>query len=1399
MSRADGQLPLTRRSRQPSTSSSTLLFKNINHHDNNLVVATATTPAVPIAAAAAAPASNPSSLAALLSPGPHVPAPSLRQLVGRSISLHPEDEPDHILAITFAILDRVGNRAMSVKELGEAAYLQGYLRTRWVFIILFTGFFKTPFRASFANVGLSTFSPSAAGQAIGTHIRNHTARHAQEPTNALLSSYRLVGGLEDAKLASALYCTTPGTCRKGTTVWYLSKAAGRPSPFERAMAAAQMASAENPLSGGSGLGIKRKIPPDDDEFHRPNKIRLTLRLPPRTPIPPRPRPIVPVVRYDEQGASGSGTSNSDATSSEEEEDSSEDDESGSDDDMLDDFNSLLADDIPIAIPASHHPYRHHRHHHSRHRSAPSLAAAAAFLLCHTQSQPFYDTCEPPPDSEDEDDDFHNSMLRPDTTMEEEHLRLKSEDVTEFGGADYDIKEEDIAAIVLHELSEPKVEFSPMDDIFTGLAAATTGSPASLVDLDDSVSSSARGSSTAATTAFIPGSSSSAPPPTPTPIPPTPWIKAEDESFMFESRSRQQRYDSEDLLTDILSPIEDTARPWEEQLQQLQNEDEAGWTSVNVPRPESVSTDEVDDVFPAAGDESSAYAGRIQVSTSVPSKPMPLRLSIGGSRASVGPSAHQQQAQSQHARRHSHAAGISNRRLSLISNAATAFSDWTSGTPEDPDAPAPLVTPSHTGWRMYQWPIVAGPPPSMNGRNGSSSTLALHEPIDERECAESEREQAAASASADASAIVDEAMPDVQGDMDEQGPSRKEAEEELDRVFKAGSLNQVLTKSLPPNQRISTLLLLGELIIYWYFVKRAKWSPGIPVFQCHLESPPMVLIRRMDTDFVNISSIITYAKYLALATPAGASRSRSSTNPASTAKPTIPPPPTADELPRNHVFVNSGARELHGGWVSLSRARALVKNYHDLPPFIRRVFLSDGLADKFPGPIAHVRKLLVGCQDKADAPFGKPFGKVDTLSAHDLLAGAAGATTVASPSPGTTAVIADGKVSHRGIQLTLDMAASAAVAAAAVITPANASAIPPASYPLSPVAALSSAHAQRAKAASSMQSLLALTTSPQNPLSTFTGWNLGVSLGGKTVLEREEAPLQPEEEEMLNAILKTPPKASTRPTPTSATASATLASAHQTASDTEDEEMSVDEREEEEAVREAVDIGSDEEEEEDTVQVARSTRQQTQQQQTKQVIAPRRSLRRMRSISSISSELTVSESESSAPPPSLDSRPPVKGKKQVNNPPAPTPAANVSGRKRRSESNATTSVPLPARRAEPEPTTNKRVKIIEVDEPADIVKPRRSIRTAKGGEPVEPTPAPAPTPPARSTKTAAAAATSAPEVKATPPVATSKPRRSTGTVVEKPVEKEGPVLTRAGAAAAAAAAQKNVKRTLRSRV
>ena len=133
------------RLRQGSTSSNSLLTHKSSVNTKNDTPVTVLTPTS-------------------LVPGPYVPPPLLRHLLRPDFPFHPDDEPDHILAITTAILIRAANRAMSVKELGEAAYTQGYLRTRslsfpsFLFLFFFPFFFPFfPFFFHFCSLTKAVF------------------------------------------------------------------------------------------------------------------------------------------------------------------------------------------------------------------------------------------------------------------------------------------------------------------------------------------------------------------------------------------------------------------------------------------------------------------------------------------------------------------------------------------------------------------------------------------------------------------------------------------------------------------------------------------------------------------------------------------------------------------------------------------------------------------------------------------------------------------------------------------------------------------------------------------------------------------------------------------------------------------------------------------------------------------------------------------------------------------------------------------------------------------------------------------------------------------------------------------------------------------------------------------
>ena len=88
---------------------------------------------------------------------------------------------------------------------------------------------------------------SAAGQAITTYIRNHLQRCEIQQDHPLLLRHVLSGTAADDDLVPALYSRAGGAhCalpqddkritnfRRGTVVWYLSRAAGVPCPFSRA-------------------------------------------------------------------------------------------------------------------------------------------------------------------------------------------------------------------------------------------------------------------------------------------------------------------------------------------------------------------------------------------------------------------------------------------------------------------------------------------------------------------------------------------------------------------------------------------------------------------------------------------------------------------------------------------------------------------------------------------------------------------------------------------------------------------------------------------------------------------------------------------------------------------------------------------------------------------------------------------------------------------------------------------------------------------------------------------------------------------------------------------------------------------------------------------------------------
>lgn len=154
-----------------------------------------------------------------------------------NVMLHPDDASNKVFHAIGRSFLSVDNRAMTIKDLAEIAL----------------------------KFGLMCQNVSAASQAITTYIRNHLSRCDAQQDDPLLLRHVLSGTPADDELVPALYSRVGGATnvnkshskegvaerkptqpvndthderltnfRRGTMVWYLSKAAGVSCPFARA-------------------------------------------------------------------------------------------------------------------------------------------------------------------------------------------------------------------------------------------------------------------------------------------------------------------------------------------------------------------------------------------------------------------------------------------------------------------------------------------------------------------------------------------------------------------------------------------------------------------------------------------------------------------------------------------------------------------------------------------------------------------------------------------------------------------------------------------------------------------------------------------------------------------------------------------------------------------------------------------------------------------------------------------------------------------------------------------------------------------------------------------------------------------------------------------------------------
>ncbi|KAL4067574.1 hypothetical protein J3A83DRAFT_4097400 [Scleroderma citrinum] len=219
-----------------------------------------------------------------------------------NVMLHPEDASSKVFHAIGRSFLSVDNRAMTIKDLAEMAL----------------------------KFGLVCQNVSAASQAITTYIRNHLSRCEAQHDHPLLLRHVLSGTPADDELVPALYSRVGGApspnksteritnFRRGTMVWYLSKAAGVSCPFTRAGIRLceygkegkqpPSTTGDDPLAflikskrGHAQCGEKRKrlrrgysvdgeLSADsgdsdsEKEGERPPKVKLTLRLRPSATV-----------------------------------------------------------------------------------------------------------------------------------------------------------------------------------------------------------------------------------------------------------------------------------------------------------------------------------------------------------------------------------------------------------------------------------------------------------------------------------------------------------------------------------------------------------------------------------------------------------------------------------------------------------------------------------------------------------------------------------------------------------------------------------------------------------------------------------------------------------------------------------------------------------------------------------------------------------------------------------------------------------------------------------------------------------------------------------------------------------------------------------------------------------
>ncbi|KAF8633757.1 hypothetical protein AX17_004411 [Amanita inopinata Kibby_2008] len=323
------------------------------------------------------------------------------------IVLHPDDASNKVfLAIARALLS-VDNRAMTIKDLAELS----------------------------ASYGLVCQNVSAASQAITSYIRTHMQRCEAQQDHPLLLRHVLSGTNADDDLLPALHSRSGGAhCaaapesritnfRRGTMVWYLSRATGAPCPFARAgirlcdygesgKSSAVKAKDRQHGAEQQTCGQKRKralrsncseVTSDSDsldEGRPPPKVKLTLRLP---SIPASVLPKCASVSKSPDSRDVIGITQESSDESDQTDVDSMSEISELSDGQKD--QSCHRDLLPPPHPRLWFPYSCLS---ASSTDGPLNLPTIPNEICRSPSTPL-SVGSPPPDSEDDVDDYHISM------------------------------------------------------------------------------------------------------------------------------------------------------------------------------------------------------------------------------------------------------------------------------------------------------------------------------------------------------------------------------------------------------------------------------------------------------------------------------------------------------------------------------------------------------------------------------------------------------------------------------------------------------------------------------------------------------------------------------------------------------------------------------------------------------------------------------------------------------------------------------------------------------------------------------------------------------------------------------------------------------------------------------